>query len=325
MKRLILPSTYVLMLTSLFACGSKSNNDVKSDNDSIAAAAAAADSIAAAEARWVADSQRLAKQRTPDLEYMEVHGPVKSITYSNPTMRYDYSRSGRLLLVNNYDPFTESQVEIDRMCLKRNQNGEISTYIMYESTEDYEWKDGRISVIDGGGEGYEWRVTMEYDEKGLLRSKKGKQQFHDGTEQEQINTQFTYIDFDEYGNWTKRKSDGVTEKRTIKYFSLKRPSSNADDFAPELRTYDFRGTIGGEKDCPLQIGKEGGYYVVKSGKKQLVFGDYDPSSGELIVDAFKLDKDVYIGRFTGKVTGKTYKGTFVNSKGGKVNFDFTME
>ena len=324
-KRLLIPTVCVMAVSAMMlSCGSKTNNDNQASEDSLAAAAAAADSIAAAEALWTADSQRLAKQKTPDLEYNELHGPVMTVTYSDPVQRFDYSRDGRLLLVDGYDPFTETQVEMERMCLKRNKNGEICSYIMYESSEDYEWKDGRIAVIDGGGEGYEWHVTMEYDEKGLLRAKKGKQQYEDGSEQETINNQFMYLDFDDYGNWTRRKVDGAIQKRTIKYYTITRPSGNADAFNPIVRTYNFNGSIGGEKDCPMQIGKDNGYYVVKSGKKKLVFANYDVKTGELILDAFKMDRNEYIGRFTGKVTGKNYKGSFVNTKGGKASFSLTM-
>lgn len=327
-KRLSLPTIIVMLCAGFAACGNKTNgaaDNADSLADAAAKAAAMADSVAAAEARWTADSERLAKQETPDLEYMEVHGPVKSITYNEPTMTYDYGRNGRLLLIDGYDPFTQTPVELERICLKRNARGEINSYVQYESSEDYEWKNGKLAVVDGSGEGYEWRVTYEYDDKGLLRAKKGKQQFHDGSEQEQINTQFTYIDFDKYGNWTKRKVDGRVEKRTLKYFTLNRPVAGDNGFDPTVRTYNFRGKIGGEKDCPLQISKEGGYYVVASGKKELVFADYDGKTGELVIDAFKNNGEKYIGRFAGKVTGKTYKGTFVNGNKGKVGFELTME
>lgn len=325
MKRLF-PYTLALLSATVLSCGNKTNaGDDQNKADSIAAAQAAADSIAAAEARWEADSQRLATQKTPDLEYMELRGPVKTLTTSEPTMRYDYSRTGQLLLVDGYNPFKDSPTELEQMCLKRNSKGEINSYTMYESSEDYEWKNGKITVVDGGGEGYEWRITYDYDEKGLLRSKKGTQQFHDGSEHEDINIQYTYLDFDKYGNWTRRKTSNGIEKRTIKYFNINRPTGNADDFDPTVRTYDFRGKIGGEKNCPLQIGKDGGYYVVASGKKSLTFTDYDAKTTELTIDAFKPDGVKYIGRFVGKVTGKTYKGVFTNDKGGKVNFDLEME
>ena len=325
MKRLF-PYTLALLSATMFSCGNKNNvNEDQNKADSIAAAQAAADSIAAAGARWEADSQRFANQHTPDLEYMELHGPVKSLTTTEPTTRYDYSRTGQLLLVDGYNPFTENPVELERMCLKRNSKGEINSYVMYESSEDYEWKHGKLTIVDGGGEGYEWHLTYSYDDKGMLRSKKGYQEFNDGSEHENINIEYTYLDYDKYGNWTRRKSSGGIEKRTIKYFNITRPSDNADDFDPTVRTYDFRGKIGGEKNCPLQISKDGGYYVVASGKKTLVFSDYDAKTTELTIDAFKPDGVKFIGRFVGKVTGKTYKGVFTNDKGGKVNFDLEME
>ena len=327
MKRLSPVYSFVFASVVFCSCGNKTNTAApQAAQDSINAAQAAAESKAAAEALWIADSQKLANLETPDLQYMEAKGPVKSITYSEPTMRYEYSRTGQLVLIDGYDPFTGGhQVDMERMSLTRNQNGEINNCTHYESSEDYEWKNGRLTVVDGAGEGYEWRITYEYDDKGLLRAKKGKQGFVDGGEQETVNTQYTYLDFDSYGNWTRRKVNGDVEKRVIKYFTITRPSDNPDDFDPTVRTYNFRGKIGGEKDCPLQIGKEGGYYVVASGKKTLVFADFDPKTSELVIDAFKPDGVKYIGRFTGKVSGKSYKGTFANGNKGKVNFDLTME
>ena len=88
-KRLSLPTIIVMLCAGFAACGNKTNgaaDNADSLADAAAKAAAMADSVAAAEARWTADSERLAKQETPDLEYMEVHGPVKSITYNEPTM-----------------------------------------------------------------------------------------------------------------------------------------------------------------------------------------------------------------------------------------------
>ena len=322
MARLYIPLSAALLFMTFLSCGSGKNEKVNEvSTDSLERA----DSLEKMESQWTIDSAKMVRMSTPDLEFCELHGPVKSIKY-NDGLKYEFSRDGKLLLVDNYCPFYDhsgSEDDYGKMSLKRNSKGEINSYVMWESSEDYEWKNGKISKIEGGGEGLEWHITMSYDENGQLRAKKGYQQMEDGTEHEDIDVQFTYLDTDKYGNWTKRKAGKVTETRTITYFNIVRPA--ADEFCPILKTYDFNGKIGTEKDCPMQIGPDGGYYVVGSGKKVLRFSDYDPAKGDLTIDAFKPDGERYIGRFNGKLSGKTYKGTFTNHKGGKVTFEFTLK
>lgn len=323
MKRLYLSLSATMLLFSFFSCNSGKND--KNTGEASADSLQRLDSLQRIDSQWTIDSAKMARLSTPDLEYCEVSGPVKSITYKQGS-KYEFNRDGQLVFIDGYNPFllrVKGEDTYDKMMLKRNSNGEINYYTMWESGEDYEWKNGKLSKIEGGGEGYEWHVTLNYDDKGLLRSKKGYQQMEDGSEHEDINIEYTYLDTDSHGNWIKRKAGKETEIRTITYFNTTRPGAN--DFSPVLRTYDFTGKIGTEKDCPLQIGPDGGYYVVNSGKKALRFTDYDPDKGELTIDAYKTDKDEFIGRFSGKLSGNSYKGSFINYKGGKVAFELTLK
>lgn len=275
---------------------------------------------------WQRDSIALVNKTTYDLSFNEVHGPVHTLkTYMGI---FTYDEEGRISLLNGYNPFTADPYEDGqnpKLKLTRDNSGKIVELEGWESITNFTWDSNRITKEDWGGEGYWGEIIYTYDEKGLITKMKNKEGDEFGSEPTTRTTKLTYKKFDKYGNWIERIQDGEKITRQITYYPIRRPgaSSNAT-FNPEKESYTFVGTIGGESNRSLEIGPDGGQYIVNSGARDVKFNTYDEATGALVIDAYVSGN--FIGNFDGTFNPSTgeYSGTFTNTKGGSVKFSLKL-
>lgn len=174
---------------------------------------------------------------TPDLAYCDVKGPVKRVN------DIYFDRSGCIILVNDVNPFAieEPYRDFDTVtfdyidCCKwvRDNQGQISTITCFDGIEEFTWNDGHVTEILSYFETQKTLTAYEYDSEGRLV----KQVQYNGMEDEEVTqdeewlfstTEYTYLEFDKYGNWVRRKAtyrdaivdfvDETEETRVIEYF-----------------------------------------------------------------------------------------------------------
>lgn len=316
------------LVTSLSSCGPNKQELALQDSlrreDSIKAEIAREDSL------WKIDSLQKVSLTSNDLTFFELHGPVHSMNNSLFEKTYVFDQDGNLVTVNGYNPFTSDGY--DRVAYRRNNQGQIKSYTEWESGEEYKWSEGRVVSSEGGGEGgYEDKTTYSYNEDGTLKSLYVKMtSYIDPSENENYTVSYTYLEFDEYNNWTKRKSKSGTETRTITYFPILKPSKatdNSEGFNPQKNTYMFIGKIGSDKGSSLVVNPQGGQVTTTNGTRDLKFNSYDKATGKLLIDAYYQGKDQFIGQYDGTFdeSAGIYKGTFTNNKGGKADFELKLQ
>lgn len=90
----------------------------------------------------------------------------------------------------------------------------------------------------------------------------------------------------------------------------------------------FFGTIGGDRNCTLQMpyGASAGFYSFHNYTRVTRFGSYNAKTRTLVINAYEERTGKYVGKFVGQLTTiawglHRYKGVFTNYKGGKVNFN----
>lgn len=98
----------------------------------------------------------------------------------------------------------------------------------------------------------------------------------------------------------------------------------------------LRGRIGGDENCELylEMRTNRGHYNFLGMTRSAKVSSYNKATRQLIVKAYDA-RGTYIGQFVGKFKyenfvvygigrgSATYKGTFTNTKGGKVTFDLS--
>lgn len=304
------------------SCGNNSKDDTARQD-------AIADSIAREDSIWRADSLAKCSMCTPDLEFFELHGPVKSMRMNENT--YSFSEQGQLVRIDGYDPFkvTFNDGYTPQIDMRRNKDGYINQMGGWECGTEFTWKNGKIVKESGGAEAFYWEYAYTYDDDGNITCRKGKEGEWDDYEKK-VEYNYSYPERDAFGNWTKRVGTGtekITTNRTITYYPIERYASNETEkgFNPDKKTYSFTGKIGGDYSATLEIGPAGGNYTISGGKRDLKMGMYDPKTGTLEMYAFHAGSNKQIGCFEGTLTGDTYKGVFTNlNTGGKVDFKLTL-
>ena len=185
---------------------------------------------------------------SPDLAFFELQGPVKSCDgvvtpNGNSIGRVEYDRSGKITSVDGEDPFAleepwsevneETSTMEDHCKWIRDDQGQISSFYGEWTDANFTWKDGHVSLIRRNHEDMTYRYELEYDADGRLV----KQTVYGGTIDEVEDDtmaldhilEYTYLEFDDHGNWTRRIEkwtdyefdflNGEEEvARTIEYF-----------------------------------------------------------------------------------------------------------
>ena len=174
---------------------------------------------------------------TPDMAYCDVKGTVKRVD------DIYFDRSGCIVSVYDVNPFAieEPYRDFDTVtfdytdCCKwvRDNQGQISLITCFEGREEFTWNDGHVAEILSYFEAQKTLTVYEYDPEGRLV----KQAMYNGMEDEEVTqdeewlfstTEYTYLEFDKYGNWIRRKAtyrdatvdfvDETEQTRVIEYF-----------------------------------------------------------------------------------------------------------
>ena len=155
--------------------------------------------------------------QSPDLSFFDLKGPVKKCVVSstreisyieNPVLEFDKKgvwindgwKEDRGLVREEYPEDLHSKIERDDngYIIKLKYLGDFEEMC----SENYVWKDGK--VMEGkNSSNPSFHTVYEYDGGEVSRIYK-----HDSSEEYkkvEIDQKFTYVDFDEMGNWTKRK------------------------------------------------------------------------------------------------------------------------
>lgn len=151
-----------------------------------------------------------------DLVIFDLKGKVQKCVWknSNGTTTYMFDEQGRWIGQNNQkleDIFTGD--------IKRDKNGRLTDTEMdgYGSIHYVYNADGKPTSIDE--DGFSRKLIYDTDGNVVKEIQELAPEMGDEEGQVEITTlQFTYMEKDEVGNWTKRKSSQGTETRTITYF-----------------------------------------------------------------------------------------------------------
>lgn len=158
---------------------------------------------------------------TYDLAFYELHGPVHVLKEEYHTITFD--KDGKMISLDGYDPFTSDvygeDYEHSVIRFHRDSKGRISEQEAWEFLERYTWNGMKMVSSRWDSEGM-WGVnTYIYNADGHLTTIKATESEIDS--QPSTSTyKITYLSYDDYGNWTARKSNGNVEKRTITYYPV---------------------------------------------------------------------------------------------------------
>ena len=188
-----------------------------------------------AESANIAEAQTrenaLNEQVTYDLAFLELHGPVHMVKesyidvndkYSWDGRTHTFSKDGKIVKVGNYDPFDVSKDIYDdpeqaMVKYTRDSEGRITEMAMWESIENYTWKDMRLAGTEWMAEGESGTEQFHYDTKGFIDYADCVEKMGDAVSERYRKT-YQYTKFDKYGNWTERTVKGVTTHREITYY-----------------------------------------------------------------------------------------------------------
>lgn len=282
-------------------------------------------STAASDDTWIQDSIAKTKMTSPDLTYLELHGPVKKVQIDKGFI-YELNENGEIVALDCIDPFSQNEMVAtpeDYHCvMSRNEDGYISELGGWEWANEYFWKDGKIVREEDFAEADEYEYKYEYNDKGEICKVHSSYGYAGDDERQQELITYIYNKYDAYGNWIQRKSittdndgneESRIEERTIVYYPIERVAGQTDkgDFDPERHTYHFKGSIGMDKDVALEIGPDGGMYQLKSGKRTLRLGIYNSKSKEIRMYAYLGKKQ--IGMIDATIEDGKLKGLFTNT------------
>ncbi|MDY5608160.1 MAG: hypothetical protein SPF44_02705, partial [Sodaliphilus sp.] len=99
----------------------------------------------------------------------------------------------------------------------RDSEGRITEMAMWESIENYTWKDMRLAGTEWMAEGESGTEQFHYDAKGFIDYADCVEKMGNAVSERYRKT-YQYTKFDKYGNWTERTVKGVTTHREITYY-----------------------------------------------------------------------------------------------------------
>lgn len=316
MKKLPFIFAAIAIAAMFDSCGNTQRGE-KPDSDSIRMADSLAEMMRNDSIEWVNFTSK-------DLTFMGLHGHVKAMIRNGVTFEFD--TLGNWTKIDDVSPYNrEVGFYDDYSVYSRDENGFITNESFWEGGTEYIWRDGRIVGENSFNCAYECRLSYEHDTLGNV-SKITIVESEDAGESwsKPSDIEIKYLNFDEFGNWTLRKSENGSDTRFITYYD-KTKSGQKSNFNPWHKAHIMVGSIGNEKRCPFAIGPKGGIYCVAVGTRNTEVTAWDAKTGQLTVSAFKVSDGHKIGEFVGTVTteenGVRYKGTFTNEKSAKVDFN----
>ena len=164
-----------------------------------------------------------------DLAFFNLRGPVKSVSEKNDsydnTRRYGFSEKGKWETQDGQkigSIFTDVKRDSEKRIIEYTE-GEYDCVDSHKIT--YDAKTGWLAKCETSADDGETTTTYTYDANGYAVKSVtiGEYLNDEGESKVNITTTYTYVEFDNYGNWTKRTakdSDGSswTETRKITYY-----------------------------------------------------------------------------------------------------------
>ena len=177
---------------------------------------------------------------TKDRGLFDLYGNVKSVTYSDWACPYQWGSISKNTTISFNK---EGKVNAPKKGTKivRNSRGhitDIQTRYHNDSAGEYMWgsqeikRDSKGRIFSQTGEGAEcsWTLTHTYNSNGYISKSVAKG--YDNGDPYKIVYKYTYLEFDDNGNWTKRKCtcDGETtiETRKIVYYKTNNDKKSKD-------------------------------------------------------------------------------------------------
>ena len=187
------------MLLVFGACGNGQNQNVKEDNTETTTAIT-----------------------TPDLVFYDLQGLVKSCDIEGgyhlfTGSRVEFDRSGVITMVDGHNPFAIKEQNNDEAPtddleyeFSRDDQGQISSVVFGLTGAEFTWENGRIAPsYTGFHEDLLQKCDREYDAEGHVARQKVYYAVDDGADviewEPYMDKEFTYLDFDANGNWTRCK------------------------------------------------------------------------------------------------------------------------
>lgn len=164
-----------------------------------------------------------------DLAFFNLRGPVKLVSEKNDsydnTRRYGFSEKGKWETQDGQkigNIFTDVKRDSEKRIIEYTE-GEYDCIDSYKIT--YDAKTGWVAKCETSAGDGETTTTYTYDANGYAVKSVTIGEYLDDEGGSKVNTTttYTYVEFDDYGNWTKRTvkdSDGSswTETRKITYY-----------------------------------------------------------------------------------------------------------
>lgn len=176
-----------------------------------------------------ADNVDKTKPGAIDLAFFNLRGPVKSVSEKNDsydnTRRYGFSKKGKWETQDGQkigSIFTDVKRDAEKRIIEYTE-GEYDCIDSHKIT--YDAKTGWLAKCETSAGDGESTTTYTYDANGYAVKSVTIGEYADDEGGSKVNTTttYTYVSFDDYGNWTKRTakdSDGSTwtETRKITYY-----------------------------------------------------------------------------------------------------------
>lgn len=217
MKKKLILAAFVVAMATEHSCAKKESAPV-SNTDADTTVVETVEEAPAQED----NSEAIRNRVTYDLAYYELHGPVHVLKEEYHTVTF--SEDGQIISLDGYNPFTAKMgdtPEHAKIIFARDSEGRIAEQEGWEFYEKYEWNGMQLASSEWQGEGMWGKCSYSYNSDGYVSAIKATEGDVDNPPTSSTTTRITYVDFDEYGNWTARKADGNTERRIIKYYPVK--------------------------------------------------------------------------------------------------------
>ena len=217
MKKKMIVAAFVVAMVAWYSCA-KTESATAPSADADTTAVEVVEAAPAEEDR----SEEIRNRVTYDLAFYELHGPVQMLKEEYHTVTFN--QQGKLVSLDGYNPFTVNVSQMDpqnpKIKFTRDSKGRIVKQEGWEYLEEYKWDGMRLASSRWDGEGMWGECTFIYNADGYVTSIRSAEGDYDTPPSSTTTSQITYIDFDEYGNWTARKANGNTERRIIKYYPV---------------------------------------------------------------------------------------------------------
>lgn len=159
---------------------------------------------------------------TPDLVFFDLQGPVKSCDIEGGYhlffgSRVEFDRSGVITLADGCNPFAAKEQNYNEPPTdeleyewSRDGQGQITSVVIGMTGTTFTWENGRIAPsFTGTHEDLLKKCDREYDAEGRVAKQTVYYAPDDGADVSEwelyMVEEFTYLDFDPYGNWTRCK------------------------------------------------------------------------------------------------------------------------